>query len=103
MLNAAKVNNSWTLLNESERMSNVPEGFKPRVMKRSRPYAKRSDVDSTSPGEDARDVAPRTYDAVLASSYCRQRMPQRKCERSTPHFYAILSAWAQAAGMVRTE
>jgi hypothetical protein len=49
-----------TLLKLSERMSNVPLGVRPRVAKRSNPYAKRRDVDSANVGEVARRSAPRT-------------------------------------------
>jgi hypothetical protein len=53
------VKTSWTLLNESERRSNVPDGVT-RVEKRSRPYAKTSEVDSRSAGEVAMADTPRS-------------------------------------------
>lgn len=55
--NAAMVNNNCVLLKASERMSNVPDGVM-RLPNRSRPYAKRSDVDSRRAGEATTCLVP---------------------------------------------
>ncbi len=59
MLRTANVSNSCALLKLSERISNVPEGVRPRVRNRSKPYVKSNDVDSSRAGDEIKDLAPR--------------------------------------------
>ena len=60
-LSTASVSSSWNLLKLSERISNVPEGVRARVMNRSNPCAKSNELDSSNAGDEVSAVAPSTY------------------------------------------
>ena len=55
------VSTSWALLNESERMSNVPDGIT-LVEKRSSPCANTSEVDSSNAAEVTIEETPTSWD-----------------------------------------